>query len=267
MWETVVSHFNSYVGWGIIFILYLAAVIFLFVTEKRKERRILFIYMPLVLLILFFLPPVAKLIEKLADDEIYYRLLWILPVTVTLADTMTEIAIKFKGKMRVIVIAAFAVMIMLGGRLIYTDDRFSVAENEYHMPQEVVDICDAVIIPGREVRVAFPSEFLVYVRQYTPLIVMPYGWDDIKYWGEEGSEHKMREIMNGDVIDANALTYEGRENVVHYIVVSEEKKIVGNMNDGGYEEFARIDGYVIYKSTELDFFIPSELGFEVEELD
>ena len=77
----------------------------------------------------------------------------------------------------------------------------------------------------------------------------------------------LRAIMNGDVIDANALTYEGRENVVHYIVVSGEKKIVGNMNDGGYEEFARIDGYVIYKSTELDFFIPSELGFEVEELD
>ena len=256
MWETVVSHFNSYVGWGIIFILYLAAVIFLFVTEKRKERRILFIYMPLVLLILFFLPPVAKLIEKLADDEIYYRLLWILPVTVTLADTMTEIAIKFKGKMRVILIAAFSVMIMLGGRLIYTDDRFSVAENEYHMPQEVVDICDAVIIPGREVRVAFPSEFLVYVRQYTPLIVMPYGWDDLNYAGEEGSFQRIREILENPTIDAKDMGEAADDFSCHYIVLDEEKPIAGEPESYGLEEYMHIDGYVIYKNTDRDFTDP-----------
>ncbi len=259
MWELVVSHFNSYVGWGLIFFFYLAALIWLFVTEKRKERRILFIYMPLVVLILFFLPPVAALIVKYADDDIYYRLLWILPVTVTLADAMTEIALKFKGKVRILVVVVFAVLIMAGGRFIYTDDRYSLAENEYHMPQEVVDICDAVVIPGREVRVAFPSEFLCYVRQYTPLIVMPYGWDDIKMFGE-GTDYKLREIINGDVIDAENLAHEGRESTCHYLVVSEDKKIVGDMENFGYEEFAHIDGYVIFKSMELDFFNPGEMG-------
>ena len=50
MWDFVVTHFNSYAGWGLIFFYYLAAVIWLLVTEKRKERRILFVYMPLVIL-------------------------------------------------------------------------------------------------------------------------------------------------------------------------------------------------------------------------
>ncbi len=256
MWDFVVTHFNSYAGWGLIFFYYLAAVIWLLVTEKRKERRILFVYMPLVILILFFLPPVAKLIVRFADEEVYYRLLWMLPVSVTVAYTLTEIVLKMRGKLRVILIIASAVLIMIGGRLIYTDERYSVAENEYHMPQAVVDICDKVVIPGREVRVAFPSEHLTFVRQYTALVVMPYGWDDIKLFGE-GSDNRLREILDSDAINAEELANETRWKACHYVVVGEDKKLNGNPADYGLEEYTRTDGYVIYKNPEMDFSIPN----------
>lgn len=256
MWSTVVSHLTSYIGWGIIFIYYLVALVYLFVTEKRKERRILFIYMPLIVLIIFLLPVTAMAMERFADDEVYYRLLWILPISITLAAAVTETIIKLKGKAKVFALAGALALIILGGRLIYTDTRFSVAENEYHVPQEVADICDALVIQGREIRVAFPKEMLVYVRQYTPLIVMPYGWDDLKYKGEEKSDSKLRELLEKPAIDAEMVGKEADETSCHYIILNEEKPIAGEPESYGLEEYMHIDGYVIYKNVDRDFTDP-----------
>lgn len=256
MWSTVVSHLTSYIGWGLIFIYYLVALVYLFVTEKRKERRILFIYMPLIVLIIFLLPVTAMVMERFADDEVYYRLLWILPISITLAAAVTEAIIKLKGKAKGFALVGTLALIILGGRLIYTDTRFSVAENEYHIPQEVVDICDALVIQGREVQVAFPKEMLVYVRQYTPLIVMPYGWDDLNYAGEEGSFQRIREILEKPTINAKDMGEAADDFSCHYIVLDEEKPIAGEPESYGLEEYMHIDGYVIYKNTDRDFTDP-----------
>ncbi len=255
MWNFVVTHFNSYAGWGLIFFYYLAALIWLFVTEKRKERRILFVYMPLVVLLLFFNPWIARLIIRFSDEEIYYRLLWILPVTVTLAYALTEIVARFKGKLRIALIAAFSVMIMIGGRLVYTDAGYSLAENEYHVPQAVADICDAIVIPGREVRAAFPAEHLVYVRQYTPLVVMPYGWDDIKNYGG-ASDEVLRDLMEGENTEAEELAERGKATQCHYLILGSDRKLIGDLTDHGFEKYAEIDGYVIYKNPDMDFTVP-----------
>ena len=255
MWKEIIGHFNSYVGGGLIFFCYLSAVIFLFITEKRKERRILFIYMPLIVLFIFLNPLTAILMKKFADEDIYYRLLWILPVTITIGDTLTEVIIRFKGKLKVFLVAGSAILLILGGRLVYTDERYSVAENVYHMPQSVVDICDEIVIPGREIRVVFPTDLLVYIRQYTSLIVMPYGWDDIKTYGES-THSDLREIMDSEVPDAGRLAEEIKKKECHYAVLEEGKVLDGKLTDHGIEEYAHIDGYVIYKNPGMDFTDP-----------
>ena len=65
--------FQEYMGTGLIMIWFLVSLLYLWVTEKRKHIRILFVYVPLVLLLVFFNPLVAKIISGLADGEIYYR--------------------------------------------------------------------------------------------------------------------------------------------------------------------------------------------------
>ena len=79
--------FRDYMGTGMIVIWYLIALLYLWMKEKRRYMRILFIYMPVVLLVLYFNPLFAQLVYKVTGDEVYYRILWLLPITVVIAYT------------------------------------------------------------------------------------------------------------------------------------------------------------------------------------
>ena len=46
MWKDAVQLFRNYMGTGLIVILFLLAVVYLLVCEKRKHVRIIFVYMP-----------------------------------------------------------------------------------------------------------------------------------------------------------------------------------------------------------------------------
>ncbi len=250
MWDLIVNHFSEYIGTGLIFIIYLACVIRMFIIEKRKEYRILFIYMPAVVLVLFLCPIVAKIMQKYADDEIYYRIMWLLPVAVTIAYTVVDLYGRVKGKLKAVVLILSALLIVAGGRLVYTDMEYSIAENEYHVPQTVVDICDETVVPGREIVVAFPADLLVYVRQYTPLIVMPYGYDELKYMK---LRNPLYEQMIAEKPDAEKLFAEAVNMKCHYVVIEEAKEIIGDPEEYGFTEYKHIDGYVLYRNNQAYF--------------
>jgi hypothetical protein len=77
--------FQEYMGTGLIVLWFLVSLLYLWLTEKRKYIRVMFLYVPLVLLLVFFNPLVAKIVSQMADGEIYYRILWLLPVTPVIA--------------------------------------------------------------------------------------------------------------------------------------------------------------------------------------
>ena len=68
--------FQEYMGTGLIVLWFLVSLLYLWLTEKRKYIRVMFLYVPLVLLLVFFNPLVAKIVSQMADGEIYYRILW-----------------------------------------------------------------------------------------------------------------------------------------------------------------------------------------------
>lgn len=248
MWNLAAEHFKEYIGVGLIMIYYLVCLVWLFISEKEKEKRLLFVYLPLIILVIFFNPLTAYVIDRYADDDIYYRLLWMLPVTVTIAYTVTKLFIAAKGKIRAVILIVSALLLITGGRLVYTDKDYSVAENIYHMPQAVVDICDDIVIQGREIRVAFPTEMIVYVRQYTPLIVMPYGFDDVR----DGGSDSLRLNIDAEEADACELFSDAYSRQCHYVVIDETHIITGNPEDYGFYEYARIDGYILYRNDNTD---------------
>ena len=60
----------------------------------------MFLYVPLVLLLVFFNPLVAKIVSQMADGEIYYRILWLLPVTPVIAFGTVQLCGKLGGRKR-----------------------------------------------------------------------------------------------------------------------------------------------------------------------
>lgn len=240
--------FREYMGTGLIMIWFFVCLVYLFVKEEKKQIRILFLYVPVVLLLIFFNPLFGALMDNYLGDEIYYRILWILPVTVVIAYTGVRIYAGLAGKKRGVFSIFVVFMTIMSGSWIYANPFFSKAENLYHVPESVVHICDAIEIPGREVTAVFPLDMVQYVRQYSPVICMPYGREMlVEGWNEWASQDALCDAMEAEKTSALELGSLAREENCIYIVVSEEKKIEGDMRDGGYELFLETDGYRVYK--------------------
>lgn len=245
MWNMIVTLYREYIGSGMIAGLFLVAVIYLFITEKNKLTRILFLYMPILVLALYFFPPFARVVYAFVGDEIYYRMLWLLPVTPILAYAAVKILGSCMGAKKWIVGIALCGIVILSGSLVYRNPFFSKAENRYHVPQTVVDICDAIKVDGREVMAAFPAELLLYVRQYSPYVCMPYGREMlVERWN---FHNELYTLMNAEELDAALIVESARARNCHYIIFQEEKNVRGRFEDYEYKLFDVVDGYVIYE--------------------
>ena len=251
MWNRIVSSYEGYIGSGMLAGLFLAAVIYLFVTEKNKNTRILFLYMPMLTLILYFCPFFAAIVYSFTGEEIYYRQLWLIPVVPVLAYTAVRILMKCSGKRRIFAGAAMVGILLLSGRLAYKSPYFSVAETPYHVPKAVVEICDTIQSEETLVKAVFPGELLQYVRQYNSRIWMPYGREIlITRWG---FQYDLFELMEARLPDAELIAAEARERGCQYIIFSESKPLSGSFTDYGYEFLTSIGGYGIYWDSDLNW--------------
>lgn len=251
MWTDVIRIFQRYMGTGFVMIWFVAALIYLLVNEKQKSRRIVLVYMPIIMLALYFNPLFASVFCKIVGSEIYFRICWLMPVIVVIAYAAVCICGRLTGKKQFLFAAAAMALIALSGRLVYSNPLYSRAENIYHVPDSVVHICDAIVVPGREVMAVFPAELLLYVRQYSPAVCMPYGREIFM-----GYNNEFRDAMERESIDLDELVPLVREKQCHYIVLREEKEILGNPRDFGWEIFGQADGYVIYRDTNVPLVIP-----------
>ena len=259
MWSDVIAPFQSQMGTGLIVIWYLLSLVYLFLKEKRKEIRILFLYVPIILLLLYFNPLFAKCFRTVIDSEIYYRILWLLPVTVVIAYVCVCIYGSLSGFKKNIFALVMAGLFMVSGSFIYSSPFFHKAENSYHVPDDVVEICDAINVPGREVMAVFPMELLQYIRQYSPTVCMPYGREvQVERWpGRLGDYEELYTAMEEqeDVV-LEQLVPLTRDAGCHYVVIRKDKEIVGETADWEWELFYEAEKYVVYRDLSILLEIP-----------
>lgn len=261
MWKIVTKLFREYMGTGLTVILYLISLVYLWVKEERRYVRLLFVSVPVILLLLFFNPLFAGVLYRLGGEEVYYRVLWLLPITVTIALAAATLYGNLPDRRRMVFALAAAAGIMVSGSCIYSNPYFQKAENLYHVPDSVVHLCDAIRVRGREVQAVFPLELVQYIRQYDPTICMPYGremtverwnqWDDLLY------------EMEAEEIDLSRLAPLTKEAGCHYIILPEEKEIIGNPAEYAYVEFIRTDGYVVYRDVTFSLDVGSVIPLRI----
>lgn len=249
MLSSVIQLFREYMGTGLIVGWFLISVGYLLVTEKRKHLRILFVYVPIILLLIYFNPLFANLIYDIIGNEIYYRIIWLIPITAVIAYAMIQIYEKVKGKIKIGFVVVGSLLTIVSGTYIYDNVYFSKAENIYHIPQDVVDICDSIKVEGREVMAVFPIEMLQYVRQYSSLICMPYGRDIVvTKWKVQ---HELFDAMEAPVVEAKTVAELAKADGCHYVILSSEKEMKGTLLDYDYELFDTIGEYHVYLDTTI----------------
>lgn len=245
--DTAILLFKQYSGQGMIVALFLVALAYLWFVEKEKEKRHLLVHFPLFLVIFFFCPIVVWIMEKLGEEEVYWRMLWSIPMLVVIGYTTILLVRKLEGVKRYLTIIGILLLVMTSGNYLYNNPGFLKAENPEHLPEKVIELCDAVIVEGREVRVAFPTEFLMYVTQYTPLVHMPYGREMFLKVDGAGTWNDLHTIMEyDDVVDVQKLSEQLRLQECHYVVLRDNKVLNGNLEEEGWAEYYNTEGYTIY---------------------
>ena len=252
--EQVVAAYSRYTGIGSYMILFFAALLYIYITERRKDNRDLLFYYPLLALAVIFNPLIASRIIAVIDKEVYWRIFWILPITIVIACAATSIAIHTPEKFKKAVVVFFLTAILiLGGKFIFSADNFSTPPNWYKLPDQSIEVCKIMEADCNGViRVVVPAELETTIRQYDAGIQMVYGrGGNLLYAGDSEDarlyRYWLRKYMNQDVLDIMAICDSMRYFDCNYIVLNRKATLSGNMGDFGYHCIASTDSYNIYR--------------------
>lgn len=234
----------AYSGSGLLTVLYVIALVTLFLREDDKANRILFLYLPACFLVLFLLPPVRDLYAKIEGTDTYYRFLWLIPMSVTTCYAL----IRQSSRRLPFGLAVMAALMLLCGQYTYSNENILPAENRLHLPQVVLDVSDYVLqdAGGQRTMVAMPPELVQFVRQYDSRILMPYGREMLMPQYADYYQ-SVYDAMNADPVDGKALIEAIREYNCNYLVMAADKMAGVNLSGTGIVYLDTVDGYNIYK--------------------
>ena len=237
--------FKLYTGLKLLFTLTAMAWLYLLLTEKDKRVRLLLVYAPVIILALFLFP-VSRMVFVAAglDTETYYRIIWTIPMGMITAYGACKLFANHKR----IGLVITSVLIILCGSLVYKSNYISRAENLYHLPEEVIKICELIAPEDEDARTTalMPPELIHFVRQYDARINMPYGREMlVERWGYY---HDVYEVMEKpETIVMEDLLEQTRKYYCEYIVLTTTRKTDVNPEEAGLTLLAVIDGFRVYQ--------------------
>lgn len=242
--NAIIGSFRDFQGSGLIVVLFFLGLIYIGYASKNKYIKDILVKYPVYVLIVFFCPVWYLYVYLFDDYEILYRILWLLPLGVVICYSMVEVISKASDKYKPAFFTVAVLILVVSGEYTYANRYFTLAENIYHIPDAVVDICDEISVEGREIRAAFPDELVSYVRQYTPNICLPYGRET--FMGLSGWHNSLQLVLNQDEIDAERCAELLRETQTAFLVVSSEKRFTESISNYDFVYVTSIDGYDIY---------------------
>ncbi len=249
--DVIIQFYKNYIGNGFVFYLFLASLLYLVFTEKRKQIRTVLVIAPITIMLLFSFPPFKVMFDLLGlDSETYYRILWLLPMGIIIAYAGVKLFEEYVW----VGVAVMCVLVIYTGTYVYKNPNITKAENGYHIPQVVINVCD-VILPDEEsdkdrVWAVFPSELIHYVRQYSDVICMPYGREALVDRWE--FEYPLKDLMEASKIQTEELVESVRNSWCEYVILSVNKKFTEPMENYDFELVETVNGYYIYRDAKCE---------------
>lgn len=246
----ILDIFKAYNGTGYYCILFIAALLYLWFTEEDKNIKILLVVVPCVIQILFFIPQFYFIYNKL-DEGTYYRILWILPMTLVIAYTASR-AVTTHLRLGT---AMVALILALSGTYVYAGFTMSPAENVYHLPDEVVELCDMIKPKEGKERVwaAFPPILVHYVRQYTTTIQLPFGRESmVDSWVRP--KNSFFDLYMNMQMPASDISKYATDYYCNYVILEKDKEILGDLQKFNMKFVGETENFIVYRNNEVPFF-------------
>lgn len=252
--KTAVSAYQNYNGTGMQMALFFASLIYLLIQKKDKDKRFFFAGYTLLFFIICFFPLTAKLIMEGIGKEVYWRMFWLLPVTVVTAYTAVQILMQAEGTVkRYLLLAAMLLVIVLTGTNVYNSTIFEPKQNNYKLPQDAVDICDMIEQDAKANGIAYKklitvNELVNSIRQYDADIQMPYANEAIM--GRKIERKKAAEIfrlMNSEHKNWEALAWYAAMEKCNYLAYPADGATAEILENCGYEIVGSNASYIVYR--------------------
>lgn len=253
---TFLKVIENYVGDSAYLTLYLICIIYIAFRFKKEDRGI-FLYYPLVLVVMILNPFTFDLItSRLQDDtSTYYRFLWTFPVLLTIAFSAINIISKAQPRIKkFILVGIITITIAFSGTSIFANGTWKLAENIYKVPTSVIDICQYIKGSSDEDMpvVIFPSEISLLIRQYDAsirvkhLIPMAIEGTALSEKEKEALYFLANFINTNDAVNTNNL--KEALNIIHanYFVIPNNTSNLEALFELRYELLKDIQGYYIF---------------------
>lgn len=251
----IINIFKSYNGSGVYCILFILALMYLWFHEEDMTHRTLLVIGPVIMQILFFIPLFYYIYNRM-DPGTYYRILWLLPMTLVIGYTaVCLIAENIRAGMILV-----SILLVLSGTFMYYSTHISLAENLYHIPQETIELCDMIKpAEGRErVWAAFPPSQVHYVRQYTTDIQLAFGRQQlVDSWNQ--LDNAVYNAYMDPVIDMHKLKDAADLFYCNYIVMEKSHPTNRGYKGMGLKLIGETENYVVYRNMSMPFFEDSDI--------
>lgn len=245
----VLKNISDYNNGTLFFVIFIIAIIALWIVEKDKNIKICLVYLSVILAAIFICPLYAWIGMKI-DEDIYYRVFWALPIGVVCVYAVVKLMIRLKKKvLKVLCFLAAVAVIMLNGKMVYTNTIHFKSVNAYHLPQVVINVADALRLDNYKAIAVLPAELLPFIRQYSGDTLTPYGRNIMELsWRKWGFKSELYDAMENDPDKyiASEVARCARNEYCVFVVLSSAKQIEGSMEENNYFLLNFVDGYYIY---------------------
>ncbi len=234
--------------------LFIAALICCLFLGKEVRKKLFF---PSVAVLLFFFNPLFyAVVGTKFLSGVYWRLLWMLPISFLIAYVLTRLAYKIrKNILRVLVVAVSCLCIAATGDRIFTEETYGEKENAYELPQAVIEICDYVKANLRNWKetLVVPNDLLCYMRQYSSAVGLFYGRNAGGFITNiEEEEAAVYAEMSKENPDIRIITDIGKKRNCRYLIFDTNfHRIPEDLTKYGYEKVYVVEKhYVMYRMLE-----------------
>ncbi len=253
MWDTMRSAMNTIIEDVILYNnnsflvpLFLIALLLLWMMEKDRKLRVALVYLVTGVAVIFLCPLYAWIGMRI-DEDVYYRVLWSLPMGILVCYSAVKLMTRWKTLLsKGLVFILTILLIMMNGKFVYANTLHFKSVNLYHIPQQVIDVADALKLDNYRPIAVLPAELLPFFRQYTADIYTPYGRNILEpAWTFQNELYDAMEGNNA-FYDVQEVARCARDEHCAFVVLSCAKQMQGSMEEQGYFLFRFVQGYYIY---------------------
>lgn len=229
-----------------IFPLLLVSAAWILWQEKDWSRKILIGVLPLVFLFLYWCPLTGILIMKVLGENVYWRLLWLVTLAVTIPYAGCLLIGKCHGIWREGVFLVCLAVIGLSGKKVLSAEWFEPSTNAYKVPQYVVEVCD--VLP-ENVHVLASNRLTPYLRLYDTTITLEYARNALIFNTRENVDSPIADLyyeVQKSEIDTRAVGLLAKEEGCTFLIFSSNRTYKGDWADYGYRKYADVGDFTIF---------------------